>query len=101
MALVDRLAHDGGPDATNRIANHSFSAAVYFWAKGDITRQNVIDAFNLDTTDEIQLDELSTFYTELSIEDKQEFHSRLEGAGILLESGLITKTKYKSLLGLI
>ncbi len=97
MALIDRLAHDV---AAERISNHAFSAAMYFWAKGDITRQNVIDAFNLDATDEIQLDELSTFYTGLSTDDKQEFHSRVEAAGILLEGRHLTKTQYKNLLGM-
>lgn len=97
MALIDRLAHDEGVAS---IPNHQFSGAVYFWAKGEITRQNVIDAFNLDATDEVQLDQLSTYYTGLSDADKQEFHSRMEAAGSLLETGLITKTKYQNLLGL-
>jgi hypothetical protein len=97
MALIDRLAHDDGVES---IPNHQFSAAVYFWAKGDITRQNVIDGFNLSATDETQLDQLSTFYTGLSAEDKQEFHSRMEAAGSLLETGRITKAFYRGLLGL-
>lgn len=97
MALVDKIAHDSGVDSMH---NHQFSAALYFWAKGDITRQNVIDAFSLSATDETQLDQLSTFYTGLSTDDKQEFRERLEAAGMLLGSGLITKTKYKSLLGI-
>lgn len=97
MALVDRLAHDPGVES---IANHEFSAAMYFWAKGEITRQNVVNAFNLSATDEIQLDELADYYTGLSTEDRQEFHSRLEAAGILLEGGHLTKSQYGNLLGL-
>jgi hypothetical protein len=97
MALVDRLAHDEGLDS---IAGHGFSAGTYFWAKGDLTRQNLVDGFNLDATDQIQLDELSVYYGTLSAEDKQEFHSRVEASCNLLELGLITKAKFKSLLGM-
>lgn len=98
MALIDRLDHTA--DRDDHIANHSFSAAMYFWAKGEITQAQVIAAFNLQAEDETQLDQLSTFYGTLSTEDKQEFHSRVEAAGILLETGLITQAKYKSLLGM-
>lgn len=97
MALIDRLAHDIG---TETIANHAFSAAMWFWSRGDVTRAQVIAAFALDATDEVQLDQLSTHYQALTVDRKQEFHSDMEAAGVLLESGLITKAKYKSLLGL-
>jgi hypothetical protein len=97
MALIDRLAHDAGVVS---IHNHRFSAAVWFWSKGDVTRQNVIDAFGLDSTDQVQLDLLRDHYLSLSAEEKLSYHSDLEAAGILLESGLITKIKYASLLGL-
>ncbi|MHC4508016.1 MAG: hypothetical protein ACYTAO_03530 [Planctomycetota bacterium] len=97
MALVDRLAHD---DEVAPIANHAFSAAVWFWAKEDITRQNVIDAFGLTASDETQLDELKAHYQGMSVDDRRVFHSDLEAAGVLLEAGLIPKAKYKNLLGL-
>ena len=99
MALIDRIFHDD-PDDTRHIANHAFSAALWFWAKGDVTRSQVIAAFNMTTEDEIQLDKLRTYYIGLSAEDKKAFHSDVEAAGILAESGLISKTKYKALLGL-
>ncbi len=97
MALINRLAHDEGYAS---IANHAFSAAVWFWARGEVTRSNVINAFNLDSEDEVQLDQLSTYYQNLPVEEKRMFHSNLEAAGILLEQELIDKSKYKSLLGL-
>jgi hypothetical protein len=98
VALIDRIFRDG--DDTDAISNHAFSAAVYFWAKGDLTRAQVITAFGLTATDEVQLDQLQAYYVGLSAEDKQEFHSRLEGAGILAEQGFITQAFYKGLLGL-
>jgi hypothetical protein len=98
MALIDRLDHS--TDRDDHIANHSFSAAIYFWAKGEITRAQVISAFSITAGEETQLDQLSTYYGTLSVADKQEFHSRVEAAGILLEGGHITQAKYKSLLGM-
>jgi hypothetical protein len=99
MALIDRIFRDD-VDPTRWIHNHEFSAAVWFWSKGEITRQDVINSFGLDATDEIQLDELATHYGTLTADEKSEWHSDLEAAGILAESGRITKAKYKSLLGL-
>ena len=99
MALIDRIFHDD-PDGSRHVANHAFSAAVWFWAKGDITRAQVIAAFNMTAGDEVQLDELADHYQALSPQDKRAFHSDLEAAGILAEEELITKTQYKALLGL-
>lgn len=99
MALIDRIFHDD-PDPGRYISNHAFSAAVWFWAEGELTRAQVVAAFNMTAADEVQLDELQTFYTSRTADEKLHFHSDLEAAGILAEQGLITKTKYKSLLGL-
>ena len=99
MALIDRIFHDDS-DSTRNIANHAFSAAVWFWATGRITRQDVIDTFNMTTDDEIQLDQLATYYAGLSDADKRAFHSDVEAAGVLAEVAFITKAQYKTLLGL-
>ena len=99
MSLIDRIFHDD-PDSTRNITNHAFSAALWFWAKGDITRSQVIAAFNMTTDDEVQLDQLQAHYESLSTQNKKSFHSDVEAAGILAESGLITKAVYRSLLGL-
>ncbi len=98
MALIDRLDHRLQRGV--RISNHFFSAAVYFWAKGEITRDQLIVGLSLTPEDEVQLDQLSTFYGGLSASDKREFHSKVEAAGVLLEGGLISQAKYKTLLGM-
>ena len=99
MALIDRVFHDD-PDSSRWLANHAFSAAIWFWAKGSLTRQNVIDAFSMTAADEVQLDQLQAHYVSLSANDKLAFHSDLEAAGILAEQGLISKAQYAALLGL-
>ncbi len=80
--------------------NHAFSAALWYFAKGSITRADVVAAFDMTTDDEIQLDQISTHYAGLSAADKRAFHSDVEAAGILAEGEYITKAKYKTLLGL-
>lgn len=99
MALIDRIFHDD-PDRTRHISNHKWSAALYFWAKGEFTRAEIVTMFSLTAEDEVQLDQLVAFYTGLSTAEKQEFHSRVESAGVLAETGEITKAKYVSLLGM-
>ena len=99
MPLIDRIFRDD-PDDTRNFSNHAFSAAMWFWAKGDLTRAQVIAAFNLTTQDEVQLDQLLVHYQGLSTQEKRAFHSDVEAAGILAEDGLITKAQYKALLGL-
>lgn len=103
MALIDRIARDQPFPANGHaghIANHAWSAGLYFFAKGDITRNQLTAAFGLDATDDPQLDQLVTFYQGLTAAQKSEFHSRAEAAGVLLEGGYISRSKYASLLGL-
>ena len=100
MALIDRIARDDPQPANGHISNHAFSAAMWFLSKGDVTRAQVIAAFGMSVSDETQLDQIITFWGTLNATQKSEFHSRLEGAGVLLETGLITRAKYKTLLGM-
>lgn len=103
MALIDRIARDAPFPANGHaghISNHAWSAALYFFAKSDITRNQLTAAFGLDASDDAQLDQLVTFYQGLNAAGKSEFHSRVEAAGILLEGQYISRAKYASLLGL-
>ena len=101
MALLDRIFRDNSdPDFQGYISNHAFSAAMWFFAKGDITRAQMIAAFNLSATDEIQMDQLIAHYQGMSTQEKRSFHSDLEAAGVLAEQGLLSRNQYKSLLGL-
>ena len=103
MALVDRLTQPGqtGPDPPGGyIMNHFFSAAVYLWGQGVLTRANVVNGLNLSPDDEVQLDQLKATYDGLTNAKKDAFHGRLEALNTLLEGGYITKAFYKNNLGL-
>ena len=108
MALVDRLARPiTEPDISEPpeppggyLSNHAFSAAVYLWGQGIITRAQVVTGLALRTDDEPQLDQLKTTYNALTNAKKDAFHGRLEALGILLEGNYITAAFYKIQLGL-
>ena len=98
MALIDKLAPDA--DGSIQIASHTFSAATYLWAIGEITRAQVIAGLELEASDEPQLDQLATYYQGLTAGEKREFHARLESCNILLQESLLTKSQYMNLLGM-
>lgn len=100
MALIDRIFRDMPNDFEGYIANHEFSAAVWFVATGRVTRAQATAALGLDVTDDPQLDELVAHYAALSIQEKRAFHSDLEAAGVLAEGGKISRTMYKNIFGL-
>jgi len=110
MALVDRLSRPLPPvdpdlppvpePPGGYLSNHAFSAAVYLWGQGIITRAQVVAGLGLRTDDEPQLDQLKTTYNGLTTAKKDAFHGRLEALGILLEGNYITAAFYKTQLGL-
>ncbi|MHA2279805.1 MAG: hypothetical protein ACXAC5_02815 [Promethearchaeota archaeon] len=93
MALIDKLF-------TNEVASWTFSAAMWFWAKGDFTRAQVITGLGLETSDEAQLDQLKTNYQALTSEEQKAFLSDLLAASILASEGKINKTQFQNLLNL-
>ena len=73
---------------------------MFLWAAGKITRTQIIDAFNIIAADEAQLDALKTHYATLSANEKSAYHGLIEAAGILFESGFLTKAQFKTIIGL-
>lgn len=98
--LFDTDPIGANDDLTVRRKLRLFTAAIWFWAKGEITRTQVINGLDLDTSDEAQLDQLSTHYQGLSADDKRAFHNDLEAATTLRFEGKINDSQFKSFLGL-
>ena len=92
MALLDRLSND--------ISVHGFTSSLALWALGDITRQNIIDAFNLDASDQSDLTKLENFYNSLTTNGKIAWKSKLESVLVLFEEGKLTRQQVINLLGL-
>ena len=100
MALVDRLSRLQPEPIDGFIANHAFSAGVYLWGQGIVTREQIVTALGLTVEDQVQFDQMKTHYDGLTTAKKGDFHGTLEALGILLEMGYITKAFYKTQLGL-
>ncbi len=94
MSLVTRMV---GPQQG---ALQMFPSALYLWALGDITRTQVINAFQLTAAEDAQLDQLQTQFTGLTNLQKVEFYIRFDSATRLYVNGLMTSSQYKTLLSL-
>lgn len=92
MALLDRLSND--------ISVHAFSSALSLWSIGAITKQQIIDRFELDSSDQANLDSLETHYNGLTAAEKNAFKNKLESVLILREEGYLSDEETITLLGL-
>jgi hypothetical protein len=55
MALIDHF-RPNIPEGEIRLPSHQFAGGILLWADGLLDRSQVIAAFDLDATDETQLD---------------------------------------------
>ena len=74
--LVQRITGDLTPAESvdpqqNKLPLHGFIGALQEYARGKLTQQNVVDAFNLDVTQTTNLDALRDLY--VAAPDKTEF----------------------------
>lgn len=97
MGLYDRWV---GTTEDNKIAVHVFGAGLSELARGAVTKQQLVDAFNLDAAEETELDAIIATYQGLgSAVEQYRFIGKLEDVMILSESGFYTEAKAKSELG--
>ncbi len=97
MALIDKLGRDASGQVV--IAAHEWSAALALYALGIANRSKIIAEFNLEASDEPQLDTILGTIDALSADGKEKYHGKIEALNIFLEKGSITKTQYQALVG--
>ena len=101
MSLFARIA----PGATSKIGVHRFGAALRQWASAELTRAQVIAAFNLDAGEQTELDALRASYdalgtgNALAAFNKAVRLNEMEDVFLLVETGDYTEAKAKSALG--
>lgn len=101
MGLYARLTAQG----PTKISVHRFGAALRQWAAGQLTRQQVIDAFQLVGSDITELDALQASYTAMPTNNtaatlaKSNRLDSMEDVFLLCETGDYTEAKAKSALG--
>jgi hypothetical protein len=101
MGLYARLTAN---DAT-KITVHRFGAALRQWAAGQLTRQQILDSFQLSGDDITDLDALQSAYTNLPTNNtvaalvKANRLNAMEDVFLLCETGDYTEAKAKAALG--
>lgn len=95
MTLLDHFAPDAGMElgqnGFEQFSVHLFTAALNLWAKTTVTRAQVIAAFGMDATDEIQLDLIKAVYDGKNNTGKPLYLHDIESALIAYEEGKINQ----------
>lgn len=97
MTLLDRFART---DETPSTPIHSFFAGLHLVLRGKLTKAQLKTLFNLDSTDDTQLDQLQTLFTNKSATEKAQMYNDLKAVMYLLEDKRITKQQAQTLLEL-
>ncbi len=101
MALIDRIFRDPADDESRHIHNHLIAAAFWMWARGDITRAQLVTAMGLDVQDDAQIDELKATYDALATQaEKDRFFGDFTAWTVAAEEGKITKGQFRTKFGL-
>ena len=99
MTLENRVNRVGNENGN--ISMHILSAGLTLWGAGEVTRAQLITFFNLDATEQTQIDEIKSKYDGLNNFAKAGFHGTVEAANIAFENAAIDETKWKSILGIV
>lgn len=101
MSLYGRITASD----TTKIGVHRFGAALRQWAAGQLTQQQVIDAFTLDAGEQTELAALVASYNALGTGNanaafiKARYLNAMEDVFLLCETGDYTEAKAKLALG--
>lgn len=97
--LYDRLTATAESGVT-KIPVHAFSCALREWSRGAVTKAQVVNAFNLDSNEQAQLDAIaSTYQAKPNQAAKDDYLVKIHDVFVLSESGFYSKNKAKSELG--
>ena len=93
MTIQNRIAVD--------ISGHGFTAGIIYWATGTLgtTKTTLINKWNLDATEQTQIDEIKAEYDSRNVNGKIQYMWIIEASNILLEEGTITGDQWKTALG--
>lgn len=95
MALLEKLTGEVQP----KLPVHQFYSALIEWDAGETTRATIVTHFNLDASDEVDLDWLKGKF-DASL-NKREFAERIHGIFMLAETGYPGFTTQPELVAII
>jgi hypothetical protein len=89
MALVERLAGIGDPETVRKLGVNAFHALLVELANGEVTRQGIIDYFQLDAGEVTELDWLIGRYNaQPTAPAKEKFVELMRTLFVLAEAGV-------------
>ena len=101
MSLADRFKQPGLDEGIVAIPVHQFSAMIRLWARGKMNKVDVIGAFSVTVSEQVQLDQLvSVYLSKAAGVERSDYLADIEATLSLLERGIITKTQAGSFLEL-
>lgn len=88
MSIIDRLSGIGTEENSTKLGVHTFWAALSEFADGFVTKPEIVSYFQLDSTEEEELDWLVGKYTsQPNAEAKAKFVELIHVIFILAEQG--------------
>ncbi len=93
MGLVDRLLPSTTEEDERKIPVHAFMASMGELERGQVTREDIIAMFNLDSNDINDLDNLITKAQQMSASERFKFARELHDVLLLAEGGFRYSTK--------
>jgi hypothetical protein len=95
MGLYERWTGE-----SEKIAVHTFAAALRELARGSVTKPEVINTFELTADEVLELDAIIGKYVAVPTEfEKKDFITKLHDVMLLSEAGFYPKNKAKTELG--
>ena len=99
MGLYERWSAEPG-DGVEKLPEHAFGSALSEYARGVVTKDQLVTAFNMSAEDESELDAIAVKYAALPAGlAKAAFIAKLEDVMVLSSAGFYSKAKAKTELG--
>jgi len=99
MTLIDKVARDDNLSPEERVPGHIFQETLWLWLTGKLTNTEA-DIFGFDSSEKTKLQEFKVSYDAKNNLGKIIYALDVISAVSLLQNKYITKSKFKSIVGI-
>ncbi len=100
MTLLDRIAREDSLPTNERVGGHLVQNAITIYVHGHVTRNQMINFFNIPGGMLTDFDKFKTKYDSLNTVGKGNWLLDLDSSITLLQAGILNKAKFNNILGL-
>ncbi len=97
MGLYERASSRS--EDVPKLSVHTFSVALRELTRGNVTREQAIAAFELDTECVLELDAIIAYYLTLTLANRPDYIMQIHDAFLLAEAGFYNRDKLVEVLG--